>query len=281
MFHFQNLNTWIVDGKFIKGSWLKASRFWFRPFGYQNPHICFEWIFKTNSCFAVLSIGGGETNKELSLRLGVPLIGSFYLTFDNLLPYSLVPSKRVKWLLDDSKEYWDMPIEREIGVRVFDWKIWVSLWSNPDEWSSKDPKWWKFVIDPLKFILGDMVHTEREIEKKYNCIVLPEGVYPVKVTHTYHKWKRPRWPFAIEKYVYEINSEEGILAHAGKGTTSYNCEDDSIFSFGFEAESFDHALRLASVSVMKDRDRYGWPHVDESVAKVSLEYWAAVMDVPL
>jgi len=274
-FSSQNLNTSTIKingkKKTIYGPMWKYGRLWIRFSENWWTKVCIVigWKFEPQWCLLMLDLGGGDSNKDIGFSIGIPLIGHFYITFERLLPKWLQPTKRThKYGYIGEKfqrldEMWDMPMERQIGVRVFDQAIWISLWDDPMEWSNKDPWWWEFTIKPLDILFGRSKYSSIDLNVHNNVAVhLPEAIYPVKVHVFESTWKRPRWPIAkkmIRCRVEPIDQKHGIPSHAGKGENSWDMDDDATFSMTVPVSSAREAITHFEKSILDDRERYGWP----------------------
>lgn len=228
---------------------------------------CFgvEWVIgRRQSAMLSLGIGEGDTS-EISLWLGIPFLLSLYLSLEAPWLRPIVPTIRSKSYTKPG-EYWDMPITRCVGFRIFDGRIWLDLWADPND-SSHNKRWQKFNWGPKSFFLGRTKYTTHQKTVHERMIVMPEGRYPATITTYIAQWKRPRWPFPQQIHRAEIEIAGGIPI-PGKGENSYDCEDDAIFSMTTPASSPQEAEIILFNSVMRARIRHaaadwipadGWP----------------------
>jgi len=238
-------DSWSID------NW-KSGRYWLH-LGNNHKIINFEWAFKLWTFGIRLGLNTRD-ERGISLYIGIPLIGNFYFTFERLLPDKLTPSVYVK-RFSKPGEMWNMPIGREIGISIFDSKIWVSLWSNPMEWNNKDPWWWEFTIDPVRLIFGQIKYSEKTLSIKSVIVPMPEGDYEGNVRIFESTWKRTRWPFAKRQIRSKIEIKNGIPV-PGKGTTAYNLDDDKVFSNTSSKKTVREAIDNLIISIIKTRLKY-------------------------
>jgi len=228
---------------------------------------CFnvEWVINLKQTFA-LSFSIGENDlPAISLYFGLPFLFTLYLTLESKRFRPLVPTVRTKSYVRPG-EYWDMPITRRVGVKVFGGKIWFDLWSAEND-SSHNKKWQEFNFAPLDFIFGHSRYSRLNELSEETKIIMPEGRYPATITIYTAVWSRPRWPFArrVERVEVEI---PGGIPIPGKGESSWDVGDDAIVSVTVAAETREEAKRKVFGLVMDRRIRCaaadwqpaaGWP----------------------
>lgn len=166
----------------------------------------------------------------------------------------------IKWLFSVFFVFGDVAMDRqprEYGIRIHDWLFTIHYGDNPDEWS-KDSKRKSFFIDDLLFGHANVEIIADELNRME--ITLPEGVYPLMVTRTVNRRTRRRVPLYREIFViYDIESETGVPI-PGKGESSWDLDDDAIFSAGYWADSYDEALDRFKQYVLDRRLKYGGPN---------------------
>ena len=167
-----------------------------------------------------------------SLNIGVSLRGDgdYPLTFIFCIPLL------IRFYLDISTQWLRLIIERvtrhtdrDIGIRFFEWTLWVSLWENTKEWSRDDPEWWHFYIDIRKLLIGDHKNQE-QVHRCYDVTVaLPEGDYLVHAKDVTLTRSWPRWPFKkrFHRVLYEV-ADGGDIPFPGKGENSWDMGDDGL-----------------------------------------------------
>lgn len=241
------------------------------PFHYRwflhGPSWCFnvEWsIQRSSKAMLLLRVGEGD-GPEISWWIGVPFLLSLYLTLEWPKLARITPKWRTKSHIRE-EGYWDMPITRNLGFRIFDGRIWVDLWADDDN-SSHNKGWQQFNWGPKSFLLGRKRYSQHNEQHHEVEIAMLEGRYPATVTTYIAQWKRPRWPFATQVHKAEINIPDGIPV-PGKGDNSWDMDDDAVYSMTTPATTVHEAKQKIFDSVMRDRIRYaaadwqpanGWP----------------------
>lgn len=236
---------------------------WFLHF--PKGCLSIEWSIKRIAkMMFLLHVGEGDTS-EISLWIGIPFILSLYLTLEHFQLSRIVPTVRTKSYVHPG-EFFDMPITRSLGFRVFDGHIWIDLWADPND-SGHNKRWQQFNWGPQDFFLGRMRYTQYDERRHETVIVMPEGRYPATITTYIAYWKRQRWPFAKRMRRAEIEVKGGIPV-PGKGENSWDMDDDAIFSMTTPAINVHEAQRKIFDSAMRDRIKYaaadwipdkGWP----------------------
>lgn len=156
-----------------------------------------------------------------------------------------------------ARSYWRTS-GRDIGFRIHDGALWLELWNDPMEWSSRDPKWWHYTIHPMDLIFGRMKHSDGIVFDKQDVLIpTPEGGYPATITMREEVWKRPRW-FAKKLRRAHIEMKEGFaIPFPGKGESEWDCGEDATHSMCCVADSVLDGMIAMTRSVMQSRIRYG------------------------
>lgn len=253
----QNLNEKPGD---VLGSIWKHGRAWLHRVvdgeSKWPPLATFEWSHGRTSLAATLHFNGGE--REVTAHLAVPG-GSYCATF--VMPRWLV--ERLPWKAHGRKGGWD-GVDRNIGIRVFDGAIWLSLWEDGMSWRSDDPWWTRATIRLDDLLLGKAKYATREISKREVKVPMPEGSYDATATLEHATWTRPRWPwrpFSKELLRVKIDVPKGI-GHPGKGENSYDCGPDATYGISTPARTVEEGIGKLVASVLRDRVRYGGGHAD-------------------
>lgn len=242
-FHWTNENTKGDDS--VKGSPLRAGRAWLHFGKSGNTSLATEWYLWTKKFSA--GIGLADYEHAVSVHLSLILF-SFYLTLE-YWPLE-------KWLKRVTKRKDDKYGNgRTIGFTWIEGTLMVDLWNDPMEWRSADPKWWHFSINPADTLLGRPEYSERTLKEGVRQLAMPEKVYDVKIKINESAWKRPRWPWP-RKIVRTHSEVEGGIPVPGKGTESYNCGEDAIYSQTSPGTTFDAALSSLFQSVAHNREHY-------------------------
>lgn len=143
----------------------------------------------------------------------------------------------------------------EWSFSVHDGQLWIKWGADPDAWSSDDPWWQRFSIDPMTIVFGKVKHSKTSIYKTEVLIPLPEGDYIAECELFESRWTRPRWPFTRRLRRVELELKEPIPI-PGKGENSWDIEDDAIFGSVFPAKTVAEAVNGIRESVMNTRERY-------------------------
>jgi len=183
----------------------------------------------------------------------LPLLFSFYISLDTMY---------------FSKKEWFKKLigykggNRIIGIRMFEWILWLEFWLGEDNCGTLGKKWrgYEGNFNISNFFLGKIKYSKLECNNGRIRIFVPEG-YSYKEKWYIANWKkelfirkRSRW-FTDSNYRYEIEVEEGI-PFPGKGTCSYNCEEDAMYSSsGVYKTEFEAANGFVK-SVMNNRKNY-------------------------
>lgn len=160
-----------------------------------------------------------------------------------------------------------MPVERQIGVRIFNATLWFSLWENPNESSRNDPWWWEFNINLPDLLLGREKRISIEtVDEGTGDVMMPENIYRATYKVKRSVYKRSRW-FRRVQNTTTVDLPVPIPV-PGKGENDYDCEDDAIFSVSFgNVDSITEALDRVRDGALRDRKRYGGPDWEPSFGK--------------
>lgn len=179
---------------------------------------------------------------------------------------------------------------RTTSIRVFDGSVWVDIWKGGGGWNNTDTpgfrtewekvegqvkkvrrtRWqwgylpwnclgWNWTFHVQNWLIGDTKCERIHQETTDHIVRMPEGDYPCTIKIDKVRWNR-RWWNGAWKYQIEVAVDKGV-PHAGKGTTSYNCDDDATYSmsWGEDGKPFypgDMADRFA-IRLLETRQKYG------------------------
>ena len=215
--HAQNLDR---DGR---GSMWREGRCWLTWFvgdgdtgqGYRERlTIHPEWIIGGHLGPGLgLELGGGDSNREIKLSLGLP--GAHVWLHVDGLPDAwmarLLPGRLHRWVDRQGQEHAVKRTEaREVRVAWHDGALWWALWTSPMEWSSRTPRWRDGHCAPVDWLLGRRRYTATTVGTRAAVIPLPEGVYPATLTFQDEAWRRPRWPWAHHRATTQIEIPGGV-----------------------------------------------------------------------
>lgn len=248
--HAQNLKKG-EGGRGLNGrAWLHL--YWGHPDqrGRGLTVLGIQWVLfrKQHSIGASLSMGGGDSDRDIDCSIRIPWFG-VYLGADDILP---------RQFYNPGQKY---PSERSVKAVWHSQALWIDLWCDPDEsWGHGGPSFWKdarsrqrqIVIHPLDLLLGKQDYNKRELSTERVDVVMPEGSYPATVVLFESTWKRPRWPFARRLVRAEITPDTPI-GEPGKGENGWDCEDDATYSLTTVASSASEAAQKLHDSVMRTR----------------------------
>lgn len=223
---------------------LRKSRFWLYLDKQSERCINLEYVIWTHFWGADIELFCGDGDRDLQLYLACGLF-AVWLTFEDILP--------IRWRPDYNKRF---SSAREIGISIHDQRIFVNLWNDPMGWSASDPWWWSFTLHPVDWVFGKTKYSEKEIEHYENVPlrICQHEEYSATVRLFESTWKRPWWS-ARKIRRASVKVEKGVR-HPGKGTMSYNCDDDFLYSLTTPADSVEEALNKFRDSVLDMRKRY-------------------------
>lgn len=232
-----------MENNIAKTSWYQRglirfhkyeNRFWVYYKKHQNL-LNLEWNFLLKATHAGAEIGFRKGFKSPKVFIGIPfLINLWIQLFDR----------------DEWEDY-------ELGIRAHSGSIWFHLFSNPMEWSTRDP-WYRnsYSLNFKDFFLGRQKHTTEELGTEEVLIPMPEGAYHAIAKKERITWKRSRWPFAKVRNDVWIDCKEGV-PFPGKGENSWDCGMDGVHGAGCEGASVGKAIGHFVGVVLDNRRRYG------------------------
>lgn len=262
-FHWQNLNERRSDSGRVKGSAWRHGRAWWH---FKDRVASFEWSLLDFRCTLGFSFQPDE--RKVVGYFVIPLIG-IYCGLTGI-------GGNWFWNLTKRKgEKYGTP--RQVLFRIFDWALWLDLWSDEMSSSSRDPWWWKWHLDIPDFFLGRNKYQKvTHGDPKRVWIPLPEGEYLAEAKFSTSTWTRPRWPWWPLKKVWphtEISVQHWHgLPHQGKGENSWDCGQDGLFGYSSDGHDLAAAIAKGVESTLKSRKKYdgsiraGYP--DPHITKV-------------
>jgi len=189
-----------------------------------------------------------DFESTISFNLHIPLLFSFYIGYDS----NYLIQKRIIRKLVGFKYG-----ERRTSIRIFDWSIWINFWLAEDNCGNiKENQWRGFnkCFNTRRFFLGESKYESKTVKEGIAVIEMEEGSYKATWKMNIDSWKRPRW-FKKTITRFEIEVKDGI-SHPGKGTTSYNCEDDALYSVYGIFDNLEAALQNFKNTVEYNRKNY-------------------------
>lgn len=152
--------------------------------------------------------------------------------------------------------------EREYGWSYHDGTLWLYGGRSPDEWSRDQPWWWEQTVNFRRLIFGKTRYDSREIGKYRGIVSMPEGDYPCAVTLSESSWHsdRPLLGRFVSKSLTRAEVEpDRPIPHPGKGESSYDLDEDALYSLSTPCDTIREALESTRDTVMRQRERYGGP----------------------
>lgn len=242
-FHSQNLKK--EDRENV---WFN-SRCWIYPFSGDNSYrtsIGIQLVLPSESLRFTFDINDGDS--AFGLSICVFLFG-LYINIENPLL-----NRFARWLTINKQNKYGC--QREFGFYTYGDAIVTHFWHDSMD-SSNNRHIFGFLntyTHVLDILLGKNVYTSEVLKEKKVEIPMPEKTYLGKGTLELCTWKRPRW-FAksIRRVTIEV---EGGVPHPGKGTTSYNCDDNALHSLTTCEDSIEKGVGVFVGSVLDYRNRY-------------------------
>lgn len=147
---------------------------------------------------------------------------------------------------------------RTIGLSYHSGSFWFSLWEDPMESRSVDPKWWHFTFTPMDLLFGKQKHNLEVFDEGKTTINMPEGNYDATYKIEKRTWTRSRFPlFKKTRTSVYFNIPVGI-PHEGKGENSWDMGMDATFGTGTEWHGDLHeARKKIAISCLETRAKYG------------------------
>jgi hypothetical protein len=271
-FHWQNLNDDETRPRWGGGArhgraWLNFGRDERRRGTEINWEWCFFWREGNGGLSFRVQRGDGV---GVQLSVGIPWLASIYLTLHGGIWERLANRLLPEFAADQRRSYpgQQLPVrdysDREISLRFHDAAIWWHLWTDPDSWSSRTPRWRNGNFRPIDFLLGHTKVTVREIERRDVLIPMPERAYAATVIIEDRVWRRPRWPFAWHRHTgANVRMESDPVPHPGKGESEYYCGEDATYSSSFPIprerfqDPISYAIGQVVASSLDSRARYG------------------------
>jgi hypothetical protein len=223
---------------------LKESKRYFWYFG-KRGRLSFEWIVR----FAIaleLQIGGGEGELFL-LRVGL-IFFTFYIGLDNW-----TWAKKLH-LPDSDTRNTGFYIAREPGKPFGDFCLHIEIWQKMNEWRRGD---WSWHFDLDRIFWGRKRHSSIVLEQVQCQIPMPEKQYAAVINIMEEQWRQRRkfWRPVTTIRRAHIEIPEGI-PHPGKGTTSYNCDDDALMGMTTAVSTIEDAVKAVQKQAQWYRDNY-------------------------
>jgi len=117
---------------------------------------------------------------------------------------------------------------REISVKIFNGRLYVNLWSDPDNGTKRG--WSKsFNLNPLDWMYGERRYSYQRMKSIQTNIDLEEGSYPVEIHLEDQIFKRTRSKKVISRsFVLEVDADKGIPLYLDLN----GWKGDRVYGFG-------------------------------------------------
>lgn len=252
LFHWQNLN----DKPAGRTGWgLIHGRCWLRP--------CSDADYRPDSINAEWHLGGWRPaisfrsdDEGVHFHVGLPGL-ALYLSLEGFPWLRRMQPKVYQETTYPALApgYWAIA-NRAVSLYIHSGMLWWRLWTNPDEWHSKTPRWRDGNFSPMDFFFGRTDYSTRDLSTTETVVPMPERAYPCTVRLFESTWQRPRWPWPQRLVRADVDVPGGI-PHPGKGENSWDCGEDATYSMTCPATTVEQAVARMVESVLKDRRRYG------------------------
>jgi len=207
----------------------------------DNKEINFQWAIPTKHWGISFTL-----NDEKEIKFS---FCGLYLTFDRFLP------EKARNFIHEKYKYESKELSISYCDDYFHWEVWTS----PDSWDSKTPKWRKGGVFLSDTFFGKAIYSKQTLEEDNVIIRMPEKDYPAKVTLFESTWKRPRFKKPVVIIRGTVDLDEGIPI-PGKGEDSWNIEDTAITSFTCPSNTIQEVITTFIKDINRTRNKYGGPN---------------------
>lgn len=225
-----------------RGSW----RWWLHYGANSSIHVEVSWF--RSFCHAELSI----SDEHWTFALAIPGL-AIWLALPRI--EALTPKRKCIATWDGGREFW-LTDEREMGIGIHDWTIYIKPYCRSGEWRSADPWWIRGVsLNIPDLILGRSKYSGTTGESRRILVPMAEANYPGTATVKHCVWKRPRW-FAKKRTYTEVAMDE-CIPFPGKGENSWDCGMDGLCGYSVSGTSVEMAIAHGVQSALESRRKYG------------------------
>ena len=207
-----------------------------------------EWNLFSSRCAAEIDIDPYGDGHEVLLHLGLFPVDLYLHASNPTL------KKFAERLVRQPSDLGDSYSGRNLGIRVFEWSLWWSLWVDVGGWTRDRPRWRQGNFNTVDALFGSRKHSARLLERRDIEIRMPEGAYKGVCEMKEEAWKRPRWPFP--KYIVRAHIEmTDPIPIPGKGENSWDCGQDATHDATFPARSVSEAVGKLTGDTLSMRER--------------------------
>lgn len=228
-------------------------RAWF-DFAEDNEMApCFrvEWLLGETRLGARIAFKPHDDD-TIGAHIGVPLASLF---FSMTAKHKRLVYRAVKWLAGGPTDINEKYGSREIAISFHDGTLYWDLWTDPDGWTNKRPRWRDGHVNFVDLLFGKTDYVSHVVARDVIVVPMPEGKYTGDCTLTEDVWTRPRGVARRVRRAH-IDMKEPI-PFPGKGENSWDCGDDALHGLTTEARTFGDAIGAVVRDVMNSRFRHG------------------------
>lgn len=122
-----------------------------------------------------------------------------------------------------------------------------------DEWRSSDPRWMHGVTHPKEWLLGRREHANEVVIAEHTVdLPLSDGVYPVQVKLTRHRWWHPRAPKLTEETTLYVDFD------APQGIPTGDYKRGGLYGWSERASTIAEGIARAVEHLTRERRENGW-----------------------
>lgn len=243
---------WLNESEGIKKGWRRA--FLYRLWFHFTQRKCVHIEVASNIDFGI-----SITREEWDLQFHLGLIFfSIFFTLEGFFDY-FHPN-------GDEKVYEG----RELSFKIHHWTIWWNIWTDPNSWSSKTPKWRNGSFDMVQTLFGPNccgTHVHAEYRNvSFNWRETDYNIDKVEfITREWYKPRVPKWIWNPKKTGADITFDTSQPPQrAGKGTASWNCGDDGTWGITIlDATDLDDAVYKYCLHNANEIKYYGRASTDK------------------
>lgn len=180
---------------------------------------------------------GGEEN-DFTFHMGIGKLFNFYFGVEDFFP-----RKMMQKLFGFTT--------RHYGISAFEEYISIEF-HRDDMGFSEGWKGFHKMIDWKSILFGKTDYKHQKINTLRASIEMPEGKYPATINVFKSTWTRKRFLKPLVLTRYEITPDIPI-PEPGKGESTWDIDDDALYSITLPADNLGEALNRTAESVMKTR----------------------------
>jgi hypothetical protein len=252
--HWQNLDDRPGDGFKSTGNLWKHGRGWVQPWGYENGRPGFRLEWNVLAGYWRIDLGVDPQESEINWGFATPALSLWWAVTDC---YPLLRKLGLEGPWPEPGD-WD-GYQKDVSLAFHEGSFHWTIWLDSNQHSSKTPFWRDGYFNVPDFLFGDTVHSKVSVKGPIDVeIPLPERTYKGTIEMKRETWQRPRLPWPSDVILRaHIDMKSDPLPLPGKGTTSYNCDEDATFSSTGPARNVADAVGRLIGETLARRERYG------------------------